>query len=60
MVFLLSLEYPFVDGKGCLLKNDLLKGQKASSLSKRLGGELPIWEGNAFQSLFRNVQERTA
>lgn len=45
MVFLLSLEYPFVDGKGCLLKNDLLRG------------DLPIWEGNAFQSLFRNVQE---
>lgn len=47
MVFLLSLEYPFVDGKGRLLKNDLLRG------------DLPIWEGNAFQSLFRNVQEVT-
>lgn len=47
MVFLLALEYPFVDNKGCLLKNDLLRG------------DLPIWEGNAFQSLFRNVQEAT-
>ncbi|CAE7570358.1 PEPKR2 [Symbiodinium natans] len=45
MVFLLSLEYPFVDPSGRLLKNDLLRG------------DLPIWEGNAFQSLFRNVQE---
>ena len=23
-----------------------------------MSGDLPIWEGNAFQSLFRNVQDR--
>jgi hypothetical protein len=30
---------------------------EASCLLSLSGGDLPIWEGNAFQSLFRNVQE---
>ncbi|CAE8608510.1 unnamed protein product, partial [Polarella glacialis] len=45
MVFLLAHEYPFVDKSGRLLKNELLKG------------DLPIWAGDAFSSLFQRVQE---
>lgn len=45
MVFVLSLEYPFVDESGQLLRDRLLRG------------ELPIWDLNAFSGLFRRVQE---
>jgi serine/threonine protein kinase len=45
MVFLLALEYPFVDGCGRLLKDRLLKG------------DLPIWNTDVFSGLFQRVQE---
>mmetsp|Transcript_35179 Transcript_35179/g.79447 ORF Transcript_35179/g.79447 Transcript_35179/m.79447 type:complete len:506 (-) Transcript_35179:124-1641(-) len=47
LVFLLSLEYPFVDGSGRLLRNQLLRG------------DLPLWDMNVFSGLFQRVQEAT-
>lgn len=44
MVFLLAHEYPFVDSSGRLLQNELLRGN------------LPIWEGDVFSSLFHQIQ----
>ena len=45
MVFLLAHEYPFVDGSGRLMRDQLLKG------------DLPIWDANVFSGLFQRVQE---
>lgn len=45
LVFLLASEYPFIDGSGRLLRNKLIQG------------DVPLWEGNAFQSLFHGVGE---
>jgi len=45
MVFLLANEYPFVDGSGRLLRDQLLQG------------DLPIWDANVFSGLFQRVQE---
>jgi len=45
MVFLLSLEYPFVDGSGKLLHRQLLDG------------DVPLWSMGAFSGLFHRVQE---
>jgi len=44
MVFLLANEYPFVDGAGRLLREQLIRG------------ELPLWDNNAFASLFSGFQ----
>jgi serine/threonine protein kinase len=45
MIFLLANEYPFIDGKGKLLRHRIIKG------------DVPLWEGNAFQNLFQGAQE---
>jgi len=45
MVFLLSLEYPFTDANGRLLREQLLKG------------DLPLWSMDGFSGLFVLVQE---
>lgn len=45
MVFLLAHEYPFVDGRGRLLRDQLLRG------------DLPLWDSSNFASLFYAVQE---
>jgi len=45
MVFVLSLEYPFVDDSGRLLRDRLLRG------------DLPLWDLDAFSGLFQRVQE---
>jgi len=47
MVFLLSLEYPFVDGSGRLLRDQLIRG------------DLPLWNMDVFSGLFQRVQEAT-
>lgn len=45
MIFLLANEYPFIDGKGRLLRNRIIQG------------DVPLWEANAFQNLFQGAQE---
>lgn len=45
MIFLLANEYPFIDGQGRLLRNNIVKG------------DVPLWEANAFQNLFQGAQE---
>lgn len=46
MVFLLAAEYPFVDGAGRLLRDQLVRG------------DLPLWGGdNAFAGMFQAAQE---
>ena len=55
MVFLLSLEYPFVDGKGCLLKNDLLKGHFQATKRWPFGRRASTLGGQRLPEL---VQER--
>jgi len=44
MVFLLAHEYAFVDESGRLMRDELLRG------------DLPIWEADAFSSLFQHMQ----
>jgi len=46
VVFLLAAEYPFVDGAGRLLRDQLI------------GGDLPIWEESSFAGLFQGFQEK--
>merc|ERR1740138_1464236 len=45
MIFLLANEYPFIDGQGRLLRNNIIQG------------DVPLWEANAFQNLFQGAQE---
>jgi serine/threonine protein kinase len=45
MIFLLANEYPFIDGSGKLLRHRIIQG------------DVPLWEANAFQSLFQGAQE---
>jgi serine/threonine protein kinase len=47
LVFVLSLEYPFVDGSGRVLRDQILRG------------DLPLWNMDAFSGLFFRVQEAT-
>jgi len=45
MIFLLANEYPFIDGQGRLMRQRIIQG------------DVPLWEANAFQSLFQGAQE---
>eukprot|EP00929_Paragymnodinium_shiwhaense_P034813 TRINITY_DN188_c0_g1_i1.p1 TRINITY_DN188_c0_g1~~TRINITY_DN188_c0_g1_i1.p1 ORF type:complete len:958 (-),score=194.14 TRINITY_DN188_c0_g1_i1:254-3127(-) len=45
MVFLLAAEYPFVDGSGRLLRDQLVRGN------------MPLWEGGGVMGLFQAAQE---
>merc|ERR1719461_2357222 len=47
MVFMLSLEYPFVDGSGNILRDRILRGGT------------PLWNMDDFSGLFQRVQEVT-
>mmetsp|Transcript_71633 Transcript_71633/g.142173 ORF Transcript_71633/g.142173 Transcript_71633/m.142173 type:complete len:566 (+) Transcript_71633:102-1799(+) len=47
MVFVLSLEYPFVDGSGNVLRDRILRGGT------------PLWNMDDFSGLFQRVQEVT-
>lgn len=45
MVFLLASEYPFIDGSGRLLRQNLIQG------------EVPLWDTSTFRGLFNGFQE---
>mmetsp|Transcript_14743 Transcript_14743/g.29071 ORF Transcript_14743/g.29071 Transcript_14743/m.29071 type:complete len:507 (+) Transcript_14743:76-1596(+) len=47
IVFVLSLEHPFVDGSGRVLRDQILRG------------DVPFWHMDAFSGLFFRVQEAT-
>jgi serine/threonine protein kinase len=45
LIFLLASEYPFIDGKGKLLRQKIIQGGS------------PLWDGNTFDNLFLDFQE---